>query len=531
MTVYFSSSVAWDYSQLARGIKDRQAKAIEYLSLALFVAKGERRGIEPYIERVQHYVLHTQSHPLNLSMLSVFKPVQMSAYVGHIIPKGDPEDFYRLTGTLAINQGDIEMHGTWIANNEAHLFQGLSQPSFCLTHTSSTAYEDESAMNGWFLFNGSFEYNESRVMEDGVIVHLSLLDNGILSVSGRGMNEIGVFTFIGEGEKSDADGPVYKVMLRKKYIYEAGTKLWKWHSVDEEGQRALCVGEVTKFDVKKSRIDVHFYQDGKSEWISEDMAIEIEQTAVPPKENLQPIEVGTPIAKYFMLQNSKTRKYTGRVISCHPKKNLLTIEYDDGTKEELEEDVVRHVQIVDNPERLAAQAWFSKPSPPVAEQVVSSTRATTNAPKMIAKTSPEVIDLATSSDEDEDEDAFNDADMGRHNKKQRTASHVNSIDYQLKVAKCAWNQAKAKCELSVAKASSELNVAKAQSTVTMATLELKIALLEKSKQDQEQAMSGEFVTTEPNIAKVEELMGRKAPPTSLSHAPKENSNCVISPLL
>jgi hypothetical protein len=99
------------------------------------------------------------------------------------------------------------------------------------------------------------------------------------------------------------------------------------------------------------------------------------------------------------------------------------------------------------------------------------------------------------------------------------------------VAKSEWDQAKAKCELIVAKASSELNVAKAQSTVTMATLELKIALLEKSKQNQEQAMSGDYVTTEPIIAKVEELTGRKAPPTSLSHAPKENINGIISPLL
>ena len=464
-------------------------------------------------------------------MLSVFNPVQMSAYVGHIIPKGDPEDFFQLNGTLAINQGGIEMHGTWIANNEAHIFQGLSQPSFRLTHKSSMAYEDKNTMNGWFLFYGSFEYNDSAVMEDGVKVHLSQLDNGILSVSGRGMNEIGVFTFSGEGKKSDADGSVYKVILRKKYIYEAGTKVWKWHSLNEEGRRELCVGEVIKFDVKKSRVGVYFIRDGKSEWISENIAIEIERTAVPPKENknIQPIEAGARIGKYFLLQNSKKRKYTGRVISCHPKKNLLTIEYDDGTKEELEEDVVRHVQIVDNPERRAAHAlaWSSKQSPHVApfplEQVVSSTRVTATAPKAIAKTSPEVIDLTTSSDEDED--AFNDAYMGRHNKKLRT------VLSQLKVAKSEWDQAKANCELIVAKASSELNVAKAQSTVTMATLELKIALLEKSKQNQEQAMSGDYVTTEPIIAKVEELTGRKAPPTSLSHAPKENINGIISPLL
>jgi hypothetical protein len=65
----------------------------------------------------------------------------------------------------------------------------------------------------------------------------------------------------------------------------------------------------------------------------------------------------------------------------------------------------------------------------------------------------------------------------------------------------------------------------------MATLKLKIALLEKSKQNQEQAMSGDYVTKEPIIAKVEELTGRKAPPTSLSHAPKENINGIISPLL
>jgi len=465
-------------------------------------------------------------------MLYVFNPVQMSAYVGHIIPKGDPEDFYQLNGTLTINQGGIEMHGTWIANNEAHIFQGLSQPSFRLTQKSSIVYEDKNTMNGWFLFYGSFEYNDSQVMEDGVKVHLSQLDNGILYVSGRGMNEIGVFTFSGEGKKSDADGSLYKVILRKKYIYEAGTKVWKWHSVNEEGHRELCVCEVTKFDVKKSRVGVYFIRDGKSEWISEDIAVEIERTAVPPKENKniqhRPIEAGARIGKYFLLQNSKKRKYTGRVISCHPEKNLLTIEYDDGTKEELEEDVVRHVQIVDNPERRAAQplAWFSKQSPHVApfplEPVVSLTRVTATAPKAIAKTSP-VIDLTTSSDEDED--ALNDADMGRHNKKLRT------VLSQLKVAKSEWKQAKANCELSIAKASSELNVAKAQSTVTMATLELKIALLEKSKQHQEQAMSGDYVTTEPIIAKVEELTGRNAPPTSLSHAPKENINCIISPLL
>jgi hypothetical protein len=65
----------------------------------------------------------------------VFKPVLMSAYLGHIVWNGDPEDFYQLNGTLTINQGGIEIHGTWIANSEAHISNGLpGHPSALPTH-------------------------------------------------------------------------------------------------------------------------------------------------------------------------------------------------------------------------------------------------------------------------------------------------------------------------------------------------------------------------------------------------------------
>ncbi len=249
--------------------------------------------------------------------------------------------------------------------------------------------------------------------EDCVNVHLSLQDNGILSVRGWGMNKLGMFALTGEGMKSDTAGSAYKVMLRKDYIYEVCAKVWKWHSVNEEGQSALCAGEVASFDVKKSIVRVYFYIDGKSERISKDIAITIERTAVPPKKNsdLQPIAIGARIAKYFLLESLKTHKYLRRVISCHLEKNLLAIEYDDGTQEALEEDVVRRVQILDNPECLPDP--LAAPFP--LEPVVHSTHATTNAPKSTAG-SHEVVDLTTSSNKDED--AFDTADVGGQNKKQ-----------------------------------------------------------------------------------------------------------------
>ena len=53
--------------------------------------------------------------------------------------------------------------------------------------------------------------------------------------------------------------------------------LWQMHSVNG-GPSDLCVGEVTSFDMKQTRVRVLFYKDGKFEWLSLEEAIDIATT-------------------------------------------------------------------------------------------------------------------------------------------------------------------------------------------------------------------------------------------------------------
>ena len=215
-------------------------------------------------------------------------------------------------------------------------------------------------LNGSFSFNGSFQYKRRPIVEDDVELSLSHLDNGKLSVSGWGMNRLGLFNINGGGMKNNADGSEYKVHLCKQYIYEKGTKLWKWHSIDG-GMPVLCAGEVASIDVKTRRINVFFYKDGGSEWLSKDVAIKIAHTA-PPKANayLSPIEIGYKITRHFQLNNGKTGIFFGTIISFHPESKSCTIRYDDdGYEDKIWEDVARHLLI--DAESCYAQGLVIKP--------------------------------------------------------------------------------------------------------------------------------------------------------------------------
>jgi hypothetical protein len=131
------------------------------------------------------------------------------------------------------------------------------------------------------------------------------------------MNKLGVFKLYGKGE-SNADGSKYKVSLRKTYSYR--TILWKMHSVDG-GPSVPCGGEVTSFDMKQTRVLVLFYKDGKFEWLRLEDAIGIATTPVPMTNanvNRNLISTGAKISKHFLLQNGRSSKFLGRVVSSHP---------------------------------------------------------------------------------------------------------------------------------------------------------------------------------------------------------------------
>ena len=180
---------------------------------------------------------------------------------GYIVTADGPEDYIELHGTLVISEQGLAISGKW------------SSGAFELKTKTPDAVNIKHL--GKFSFNGSFEFAGKRVLEKCVSILVSRVNTRALSINGYGMDKLGVFKLYGKG-KSSADGSKYKVSLRKTYILEDGSRtiLWKMHSVD--GSPSFpCVGEVTSFDMKQTKVRVLFYKDGNFEWLNLEEAIGI----------------------------------------------------------------------------------------------------------------------------------------------------------------------------------------------------------------------------------------------------------------
>jgi len=307
---------------------------------------------------------------------------------------------------------------------------------------------------GKFSFNGSFDYAGEQVLEKSVNILVSRVNTRALSINGCGMNKLGVFKLYGKGKSSNADGSKYKVSLRKTYILGSKTILWKMHSVDD-GPSVPCGGEVTSFDMKQTRVRVLFYKDGKFEWLNLEEAICIVATTPVHMTNVNrnPINIGARISKYFLLQNGRSKKFLGRVVSSHQgfpcshPGDRYTIKFDDDSEEEMEGDLVRH--LLDCTERRQLE-------------LVSISNEI--APKTNAKiaTASEVIELLDDYDDDDDDIM---------NPKSCEADRIE-IEDRLRVAKC---------ELTVAKLELELNRATQHKGSYKAKLELERMAAERMK--------------------------------------------------
>ncbi|KAL3795433.1 hypothetical protein ACHAW5_007891 [Stephanodiscus triporus] len=312
----------------------------------------------------------------------------MKAYAAAYLAVEDgPVDFIHLRGALTITQRGLDLHGKWLANNDRQV-PGHTLPSFQLTHNSKSNDCDKhtALLNGTFPFNGYFECNGRLVDENNVMIP-----------SRRTISEFCPSMGWGQRRSGDAaTGPTtYEVSLRKDYILEVGARLWKRRSVQGTRLPVDCVGEVQSFDVKRNQIRVWFYKDGKFEWISDEEALVMAGTHPPSRANdgLGPIDVGTITSRYFLMDNGKTQRFEGKVISRHAEKNKFTIEYEDGTKEILGEDVVRHVAVGNDTERLLALVSSFKPNLPIRSPPLPLSMST-----IIARAPLEVIDLAGDDD-------------------------------------------------------------------------------------------------------------------------------------
>ena len=330
---------------------------------------------------------------------------------GYIVTADGPEDYIELHGTLVISEQGLAISGKW------------SSGAFELKTKTPDAVNIKHL--GKFSFNGSFDFAGERVPEKCVEILVSRDNTSALSINGYGMNKLGVFKLYGKG-KSSADGSKYKVSLRKTYILEDGSRtiLWKMHSVD--GSPSFpCVGEVTSFDMKQTKVRVLFYKDGNFEWLNLEEAIGIATTHAPTTNvNRNPINKGARISKYFLLHSGKSKQFLGRVISSHPGDRYM-IKFDDDSQEEMGGDLVRH--LLDCTERRQLE-------------LVSISNEI--APKTNAKiaTASEVIELLDD-DDDDDDDIMN-----------RKSCEADRIDIEdclkgLKVAKCKLEVAEMELEL------------------------------------------------------------------------------------
>jgi hypothetical protein len=426
----------------------------------------------------------------------------MKAYAaGYLAVEDGPVDFIHLQGELTITQRGLDLHGRWIANSDPQAqVPGHTRPSFQLTHNYMPNDGDghTALLGGTFSFNGHFEYKGRLVAENDVNVFLQVDDFGILSINGGGMNSLGLFEFSGKGQRRSGDATTgattYEVSLRKYYIFEAGTRLWKRRSIHGD-----CVGEVKSFDVKNYQIRVWFYKDGEFEWISDEEAMEMAGAHPPSGANdgLGPIEMGTNTSRYFLMDNGKTQQFEGKVISRHAEKNKFTIEYEDGTKEVLGEDVVRHVAVGNDTERRLARVSSFEPSLPSGPSPLPISRPT------MARAPPVAIDLTGDDDLSCPSEEVERQVMG---------SEVDHIP----------NDGAYKTDLDLATRKlktirSEITVKEKEMKVLFAQEELIIAKQQHAKNvDRE---TPEPKKTEPKKG-VKELMGLQEPPSSLSHAPK-----------
>ena len=130
-------------------------------------------------------------------------------YPGHLVSKPEvskPEISLELVGTLVINERGVSIEGEWGSNEKFALHSSNSETT--LFHSKALS------------FKGSFVWNKTKVVEDGVELSFShQLNSSNILIEGHGMNKLGLFKISGVGEKNGEDSTTYKVKLSKTLVY------------------------------------------------------------------------------------------------------------------------------------------------------------------------------------------------------------------------------------------------------------------------------------------------------------------------
>ena len=123
----------------------------------------------------------------------------MTDYPGHLVSK--PEISLELVGTLVINERGVSIEGVWGSNEKFALHSSNSETT--LFHSKALS------------FKGSFVWNKTKVVEDGVELSFShQLNSSNILIEGHGMNKLGLFEISGVGELNE-DSTTYEVKLSK----------------------------------------------------------------------------------------------------------------------------------------------------------------------------------------------------------------------------------------------------------------------------------------------------------------------------
>jgi hypothetical protein len=126
----------------------------------------------------------------------------MTDYPGHVVSK--PEISLKLVGTLVINERGVSIEGVW------GLFPSNEKFALHSSNSETTLFHSKA-----LSFKGSFVWNKTKVVEDGVELSFShQLNSSNILIEGHGMNKLGLFEISGVGELNE-DSTTYEVKLSK----------------------------------------------------------------------------------------------------------------------------------------------------------------------------------------------------------------------------------------------------------------------------------------------------------------------------